>query len=131
MKTFFTALFVVCLIFFAQAQEQENPIRLKQINVVITKFRNLKSGESINKTYEFSEGKLRTIQTSDVTQSFFYNPKSTLPPLKHMKLHIFFMYFNSIQTMNYRNLYTFQLRNIWLSLKCNAKKVSIKRLVYQ
>ena len=78
MKTFFTALFVVCLIFFAQAQEQENPIRLKQINVVITKFRNLKSGESINKTYEFSEGKLRTIQTSDVTQSFFYNPNGIL-----------------------------------------------------
>ena len=56
-----------------QSQTLDKSLQLKQIAVVKTNFRNLKSGEMVNKTYAFVNGKLTTIKTSDVTQSFFYN----------------------------------------------------------
>lgn len=61
-----------------QSQIPENSVKLKQINIVKTNFRNLKSGEIINKTILFKDGKLLSIKTSDVIQSFFYNPKELL-----------------------------------------------------
>jgi hypothetical protein len=36
------------------------------------------SDEVINKTYKFIDGKLSSIQTSDIIQSFFYNPNGYL-----------------------------------------------------
>lgn len=60
------------------AQSQENSVKLKQINIVKTNFKNLKSGETINKTIFFKDGKLESIKTSDVIQHFFYNPKGLL-----------------------------------------------------
>tara|TARA_R110000868_G_scaffold246_3_gene2231 strand:- start:577 stop:1443 length:867 start_codon:yes stop_codon:yes gene_type:complete len=78
MKTYFMALFIAGLLCFTQAQSQENPIRLKQINAVKTNFKNLKSGETVNKTIVFKDGKIHQIKTSDVVQSFFYNPKGIL-----------------------------------------------------
>ena len=61
-----------------QSQTLDKSLQLKQIAVVKTNFRNLKSGEMVNKTYAFVNGKLTTIKTSDVTQSFFYNKKGLL-----------------------------------------------------
>ncbi|MFV7233877.1 hypothetical protein [Flavobacterium sp. ZB4R12] len=51
---------------------------MKKINIVKTNFRNLKSGEIVNKTILFEEGKLQSIKTSEVTQSFFYNLQGLL-----------------------------------------------------
>ena len=64
-----------CLI---QSQVLEHTVKLKQINIVKTNFRNLKSGEIINKMMLFKDGKLQSIKTSDVIQSFFYNTKELL-----------------------------------------------------
>lgn len=61
-----------------QSQSLGKPLQLKQIAVIKTNFRNLKSGEAVHKTYDFENGKLLTIKTSDVTQSFFYNAKGLL-----------------------------------------------------
>ncbi|MCV9927972.1 hypothetical protein OIU83_09935 [Flavobacterium sp. LS1R49] len=78
MKNYFIAIFMVAFPFLIHSQDQENQIKLKQINVVKTNYRDSKSGEIENKTVLFKEGKLLTIKTSDVIQSFFYNPKGLL-----------------------------------------------------
>ena len=78
MKTYFIALFIITFPCLIQSQIPENSVKLKQINIVKTNFRNLKSGEIINKTILFKDGKLQSIKTSDVIQSFFYNPKGLL-----------------------------------------------------
>ncbi|MFV8345549.1 hypothetical protein [Flavobacterium sp. ZB4P13] len=78
MKIYFIAIFLMASPRFVQSQILENSVKLKQINVVKTNFRNLKSGEIINRTILFKEGKLLSIKTSDVLQSFFYNPKGLL-----------------------------------------------------
>jgi hypothetical protein len=58
-----------------QSQASENIVKLKQINIVKTNFRNLKSGEIVNKTIFFKDGKLQSIKTSDVI-FFFTIPKN-------------------------------------------------------
>lgn len=78
MKTYIIAIFMMAFPCLTQSQIQENPVKLKQINIVKTNFRNLKSGEIVNKTILFKEGKLLSIKTSDVIQSFFYNQKGLL-----------------------------------------------------
>lgn len=79
MKTYFiTIILMVVSPFLTQSQTLENTVKLKQINVVKTNFRNLKDGEIVNKTMQFKEGKLSSIKTSDVIQSFFYNPNGLL-----------------------------------------------------
>lgn len=79
MKTYFiTIILMVVSPFLTQSQTLENAVKLKQINVVKTNFRNLKDGEIVNKTMQFKEGKLSSIKTSDVIQSFFYNPNGLL-----------------------------------------------------
>lgn len=57
---------------------QDNPVRLKQINIVKTNYQNSKDGEIVNKTILFKDGKIQTITTSDVIQNFFYNSKGLL-----------------------------------------------------
>lgn len=78
MKVFYIALFFIAHSFLIQSQTTESPVQLKQINIVKTNFRNLKSGEIINKTILFKDGKIVSIKTSDVKQSFFYNEKGLL-----------------------------------------------------
>ena len=60
------------------SQDQNAPVRLKQINIIKTNYQNSKDGEIVNKTVVFKDGKLQTITTSDVVQHFFYNPKGLL-----------------------------------------------------
>jgi len=60
------------------SQDQNAPIRLKQINIVKTNYQNSKDGEIVNKTVVFKDGKIETITTSDVVQHFFYNTKGLL-----------------------------------------------------
>lgn len=76
MKIFTIAVFMMVFPFFIQAQEKQ--VQLKQINIVKTNYRDFKSGEIINKTISFQDGKLSSIKTSDVIQNFFYNPKGLL-----------------------------------------------------
>lgn len=78
MRTYLFAIFMMASPSLVQSQNQENPVKLKQINIVKKNFRNLKSGEIVNKTISFKDGKLLSIKTSDVIQSFFYNPKGLL-----------------------------------------------------
>lgn len=78
MKIYIIAMLMMVLPSLAQSQIQENEVKLKKINIVKTNFRNLKSGEIVNKTVLFEEGKIQSIKTSDVTQSFFYNLKGLL-----------------------------------------------------
>ena len=60
------------------SQDQNAPVRLKQINIVKTNYQNSKDGEIVNKTVVFKDGKIETITTSDVVQHFFYNTKGLL-----------------------------------------------------
>jgi ribosomal protein L35AE/L33A len=78
MKTYFLALFAASIAPFLPIQAQENAVVLKQINAVKTNFRNLKDGESVNKTVVFKDGKINTIKSSDIVQSYFYNPNGLL-----------------------------------------------------
>lgn len=78
MKKYFIAIIMVVFPFLTQSQTSENSVKLKQINVVKTNFRNLKDGEIVNRTMLFKNGKLSSIKTSDVIQSFFYNPNGLL-----------------------------------------------------
>jgi hypothetical protein len=78
MKTYFIAVFMMVFPYLTQAQNQVKPIQLKQINVVRTNYRDFKSGEIINKTISFQNGKLFSIKTSDVIQNFFYNQNGLL-----------------------------------------------------
>ena len=78
MKIYFAAFALMAFSYGLQSQTLDKSLQLKQIAVVKTNFRNLKSGEMVNKTYAFDNGKLTTIKTSDVTQSFFYNKKGLL-----------------------------------------------------
>ncbi|CAH0337363.1 hypothetical protein FVB9288_03119 [Flavobacterium sp. CECT 9288] len=78
MKTYLIALFMMampCLVF---SQNSTTETKLKAIHSVKTNFKNLKDGEIIHKNYTFKDGKLLNIKTSDVIQSFFYNPKELL-----------------------------------------------------
>jgi hypothetical protein len=77
MKNFYTSVFILLLpvLMFSQ---MDNKVKLKQINIVKTNFRDSKSGELTNKTVLFKEGKLQSIQTSDVIQKFFYNTHGLL-----------------------------------------------------
>jgi hypothetical protein len=77
MKKIYTSVFVLLFPFLMQSQI-ENKVKLKQINSVKTNFRDSKSGEITNKTILFKEGKLESIQTSDVSQKFFYNTQGLL-----------------------------------------------------
>ena len=60
------------------SQDQDVPVRLKQINIVKTNYQNSKDGEIVNKTVVFKDGKILTITTSDVVQHFFYNKNGLL-----------------------------------------------------
>ena len=75
-KNYFIAIFTMA--FSCLIHSQDQPVKLKQINVVKTNYRDSKSGEIENKTVLFQDGKLLTIKTSDVVHSFFYNPKGLL-----------------------------------------------------
>ena len=66
---------VSCLV---QSQDQDTPVRLKQINIVKTNYQNYKDGEIVNKSVVFKDGKIQTITTSDVIQKFFYNKSGLL-----------------------------------------------------
>lgn len=78
MKTYFAAFFLMAFSCGVKSQTLDQSLQLKHIAVIKTNFRNLKSGEAIHKNYTFENGKLSTIKTSDVTQSFFYNKKGIL-----------------------------------------------------
>lgn len=78
MKTYFAAFALMAFSCGLKCQTLDQSKQLKQITVVKTNFRNLKSGEAVHKNYTFENGKLSTIKTSDVTQSFFYNKKGLL-----------------------------------------------------
>jgi hypothetical protein len=78
MKTYVITILLMVMPFLANSQDQDKPIRLKQINVIKTNYQNLKDGEIVNKTVLFKEGRIETIQTSDIIQKFFYNPKGLL-----------------------------------------------------
>ncbi|MCK8140563.1 hypothetical protein MW871_01525 [Flavobacterium sp. I-SCBP12n] len=78
MKTYIIALFLMVYPYLTHSQVSDNSVKLKQINIIKTNFRNLKSGEIVNKTILFNDGKIQSIKTSDVIQSFFYNPKGLL-----------------------------------------------------
>lgn len=71
-------LIIIFMMICCLSQSQEKTVRLKQINIVKTNYRDFKSGEIINKTISFHEGKLSSIKTSDVIQNFFYNQKGLL-----------------------------------------------------
>lgn len=73
MKTYFTIFFTMIFAYLMKTQAQETAVQLKQINVVKTNYRDLKSGDIVNKTISFQDGKLTSIKTSDVIQNFFYN----------------------------------------------------------
>lgn len=78
MKTYFAAFALMAFSCGLQSQNLDKSLQLKQIAVVKTNFRNLKSGEAVHKNYTFENGKLSSIKTSDVTQNFFYNKKGLL-----------------------------------------------------
>lgn len=59
-------------------QSQTTTTKIKAIHCVKTNFKNLKSGEITHKNYTFKDGKLSSIKTSDILQSFFYNSKDLL-----------------------------------------------------
>ncbi|VXA95157.1 conserved exported hypothetical protein [Flavobacterium sp. 9AF] len=75
MKKQLLSLLGFVLAIFVQAQETEVSIKLKQITSVET---NTKTGEYITKKYSFQNGKLTSIKTSDIIQSFFYNKEGYL-----------------------------------------------------
>ena len=77
MKTYFLAIAMMVLS-CSLGHSQENPVRLKQINIVKTNYQNFKDGEIVNKTVLFKDGKIQTITTSDIVQHFFYNKKGLL-----------------------------------------------------
>jgi hypothetical protein len=78
MKTYFIAIMMMVFPCFLHSQDQNTPVRLKQINIIKTNYQNSKDGEIVNKTVVFKEGKIQTITTSDVVQHFFYNTKGLL-----------------------------------------------------
>lgn len=78
MKTYAIILYWMALACVITTYAQEKTTQLKQINVVRTNYRDFKSGEIINKTISFQDGKLFSIKTSDVIQNFFYNAKGLL-----------------------------------------------------
>lgn len=78
MKTYFMALLIAALPSLVQINAQESSVKIKQINVVKTNFRNQKDGEIVNKTMLFKDGKILSIKTSDVVQGFFYNTNGLL-----------------------------------------------------
>lgn len=75
-KVLFTAIFFV--FFVTNFFSQNTSPRLKEIKMVTTNFKNKKDGEIINKNFQFLDGKLQNIQTSDVIQKFFYNTQGLL-----------------------------------------------------
>jgi hypothetical protein len=77
MKNLYPLVFMLLFPFLMQSQMEYTPT-LKQINIVRTNFKDSKSGEIVNKQILFKEGKIESIKTSDVTQSFFYNTKGLL-----------------------------------------------------
>lgn len=78
MKIYFTIFFAMLFSYLTKVQAQETSVRLKQINIVKTNYRDFKSGDIVNKTISFQDGKLTSIKTSDVIQDFFYNQKGLL-----------------------------------------------------
>lgn len=78
MKTYFIAILMMVFPCLLHSQDQNAPVRLKQINIVKTNYQNSKDGEIVNKTVVFKDGKIETITTSDVVQHFFYNTKGLL-----------------------------------------------------
>ncbi|MDA6071918.1 hypothetical protein NJT12_20035 [Flavobacterium sp. AC] len=78
MKTYFIAIMMMVFPCLLHSQDQNAPVKLKQINIVKTNYQNSKDGEIVNKTIVFKEGKIQTITTSDVVQHFFYNTKGLL-----------------------------------------------------
>lgn len=78
MKTYLIALFMMAMPCLVLSQNSTTETKLKAIHSVKTNFKNLKDGEIIHKNYTFKDGKLLSIKTSDVIQSFFYNPKELL-----------------------------------------------------
>ncbi|MFZ0599522.1 MAG: hypothetical protein WAM46_21215 [Flavobacterium sp.] len=78
MKTYFLAIMMMVFPCLLHSQDQNAPVRLKQINIVKTNYQNSKDGEIVNKTVVFKDGKIQTITTSDVVQHFFYNTKGWL-----------------------------------------------------
>lgn len=78
MKTYLMALFVLAMPCLSYSQSQTTTTKIKAIHCVKTNFKNLKSGEITHKNYTFKDGKLSSIKTSDILQSFFYNSKDLL-----------------------------------------------------
>ncbi|WP_394774046.1 hypothetical protein [Flavobacterium sp.] len=78
MKTYFIAIMMMVFPCLLHSQDQNAPVRLKQINIVKTNYQNSKDGEIVNKSVVFKDGKIQTITTSDVVQHFFYNTKGLL-----------------------------------------------------
>ena len=71
MKKQILTLFVFALSFYAHSQI----VNLKQIESIEM---NTNTGEKITKNYFFNDGKLASIKTSDIIQSFFYNKDGNL-----------------------------------------------------
>ena len=78
MKTYLMALFVLAMTCTSYSQSQTTTTKIIAIHCVKTNFKNLKSGEITHKNYTFKDGKLTSIKTSDILQSFFYNSKDLL-----------------------------------------------------
>jgi hypothetical protein len=78
MKTYFIAILMMVFPCLLHSQDQDAPVRLKQINIVKTNYQNSTDGEIVNKTVAFKDGKIQTITTSDVIQHFFYNKNGLL-----------------------------------------------------
>ena len=71
MKKQLLILFVFALSFSVQSQT----VKLKQIESIES---NTSTGEKITKNYFFDDGKLASIKTSDIVQTFFYNKDGNL-----------------------------------------------------
>ena len=67
----------ICLLATPLIAVAQYPV-LKQIKVVQRFYKNSKDGEIINKDITFLDGKLHTVKTSDVIQSFFYDENGLL-----------------------------------------------------
>lgn len=77
-KIYLIAIMMMVFPCLVHSQNPDVPVRLKQINIVKTNYKNYKDGEIVNKTVLFADGKIQSITTSDVIQKFFYNKSGLL-----------------------------------------------------
>jgi len=78
MKNYFIAICLMAFPVISNAQMMEDKPTLKNIKVIKKFYNNSINDETITKDILFNEGKLATVKTSDIIQSFFYNEKGLL-----------------------------------------------------